>query len=126
LTGRIMRFKIDENLPIEAADVLNQRGHDAETVFQEELNGASDTDIASACKREKRALLTLDMDFSDIRTYPPEDFFGLVILRLRHHDKNHVIEIVSRLVDILQKEPLECYLWIVEENRIRIRGTETK
>jgi predicted nuclease of predicted toxin-antitoxin system len=121
-----MRFKIDENLPIEAADVLNQRGHDAETVFQEELNGASDTDIASACKREKRALLTLDMDFSDIRTYPPEDFFGLVILRLRHHDKNHVIEIVSRLVDILQKEPLECYLWIVEENRIRIRGTETK
>ncbi len=126
MTGRIMRFKIDENLPIEAADILNQSGHDAETVFQEELNGASDTDIASVCKREKRALLTLDMDFSDIRTYPPEDFFGLVILRLRHHDKYHVIEIVSRLVDILKKEPLERYLWIVEENRIRIRGTDTK
>ena len=118
-----MRFKIDENLPIEVADVLNQRGHDAATVFQEELNGASDTDIASACRREKRALLTLDMDFSDIRTYPPEDFYGLVILRPRHHDKYHVIEIVVRLVDILQKEPLERYLWIVEENRIRIRGT---
>ena len=121
-----MRFKIDENLPIDAAEILNQRGHDAETVFQEELDGAPDTDIASACKREKRALLTLDTDFSDIRTYPPEDFFGLVILRLRHHDKYHVLEIVSRLVDILEKEPLERYLWIVEENRIRIRGTDTK
>lgn len=121
-----MRFKIDENLPIEAADLLNQRGHDAQTVFQEELSGAPDTDIASACKREKRALLTLDTDFSDIRTYPPENFFGLVILRLRIHDKHHVLDVVSRLLDILDKEPLECYLWIVEENRIRIRGMDTE
>ena len=109
-----MRFKIDENLPIEAADILNHRGHDAETVFQEELGGAPDTDIALACKREKRALLTLDTDFSDIRNYPPENFFGLVILRLRHHDKDHVLQIVSRLVNILDKEPLESYHWIVE------------
>ena len=71
MIGRMMRFKIDENLPIEAADLLNQRGHDAQTVLQEELSGAPDTDIASVCKREKRALLTLDTDFSDIRTYRP-------------------------------------------------------
>ena len=32
---------------------MNQRAHDAETVFQEELGGAPDTDIALAFMREK-------------------------------------------------------------------------
>jgi hypothetical protein len=36
-----MRFKIDENLPAEIAEMLLARGHAADTVTQEELSGAS-------------------------------------------------------------------------------------
>lgn len=82
-----MRFKIDENLPIEAAEVLQQAGHDASTVLQQDLGGGrADTDTASICQRERRALVTLDMDFADIRTYPPKQFLGLIVLRLRRQD----------------------------------------
>jgi hypothetical protein len=34
------------------------------------------------CRKEGRALLTLDLDFSDIRTYPPEDYHGEAILQV--------------------------------------------
>jgi hypothetical protein len=66
-----MKFKVDENLPIELADLLCEAGHDAVTVHDEKLGGADDDDIAPVCQREARAFLTFDLGFSDIRSYPP-------------------------------------------------------
>ena len=63
-----MKFKIDENLPIEVAELFEKSGHEATTVFQEGLAGAPDHRIISVCQKEKRALVTLDTDFCDIRT----------------------------------------------------------
>lgn len=34
-----MHFKIDENLPIEIAEILNNAGHDAKTVHNQQLQG---------------------------------------------------------------------------------------
>jgi predicted nuclease of predicted toxin-antitoxin system len=117
-----MKFKVDENLPVEAAEVLRQAGHDAVTVLEQQLGGAPDSVIASICRQEGRGLVTLDTDFADIRVYPPTDFPGLIVLRLRRQDKRHVIEALERLTPLLSSEPLECHLWIVEETRVRIRG----
>jgi predicted nuclease of predicted toxin-antitoxin system len=117
-----MRFKIDENLPDEVAAMLRQGGHDASTVLQQELGGRADADIASICQRERRALLTLDADFADIRTYPPKCYPGLIVLRLHRQDKPHVLGLIARLMEQLLQETLDGRLWIVEEARLRIRG----
>ena len=66
-----MKFKLDENMPIEAADLLRNAAYDAETVDDEQLAGHIDPVIAQVCKQEGRILITLDLDFSDIRHYPP-------------------------------------------------------
>ncbi len=42
-----MRFKVDENLPKEAAELFRQSGHDAQTVGEEHLVGHPDPGIAS-------------------------------------------------------------------------------
>ena len=102
-----MRFKIDENLPIEAAELLQQAGYDASTVLQQDLGGKADIDIASVCQRERRVLVTLDMDFADIRAYPPELYPGLIVLRLRQQDKPRVLEVLDHLLPVLSSEPLE-------------------
>lgn len=117
----VSRFKVDENLPVEAAEHLRQAGYDAETALDEHLGGSSDADILAACQREARALLTLDTDFADIRAYPPGQYAGLIVLRLKRQDKPHVLEILARLLPVLASEPLAGRLWIVEEERIRIR-----
>jgi len=117
-----MKFKVDENLPTEAAELLGQAGHDAVTVLEQELGGRADPDIASICQRESRALVTLDTDFADIRAYPPQDFPGLVVLRLKRQDKLHVLEALRRATPVFSREPLQRHLWIVEEGRVRIRG----
>ena len=66
-----MRFKIDENLPIEVAQTLRDGGHDASTALEEGMGGKPDIDIAAVCQRETLVLITLDSDFADIRAYPP-------------------------------------------------------
>ena len=117
-----MKFKIDENLPVEVGELLRAAGHDAVTVVGQDLGGWADPDIASVCRREGRALVTLDTDFTDIRVYPPKEYHGLIVLRLRQQDKPHVLEVLSRLSSVFACERLDCRLWIVEEERIRISG----
>lgn len=41
-----MKFKIDENLPAEAAEILRDAGFVADTVGDEDLSGADDETIA--------------------------------------------------------------------------------
>ena len=59
-----MKFKVDENLPAEIADV---------------------------CRREGRILVSLDLCSSDIRACPPGDWPGFMVLRLWRRNKPRVL-----------------------------------
>ncbi len=120
-----MRFKIDENLPVEVADLLRTAGYDAQTVFDERLVGHPDTHIADAVRQERRVLITLDLDFADIRAFPPKDYTGLIVLRLAMQDKPSVLAVIARVIRLLKTEPLTGLLWIVDETAVRIRGEVT-
>ena len=116
-----MRFKIDENLPQEVAQLLCNHGHDAQSVFDEVLSGQKDPDLFEVCQRERRALMTLDLDFANIQAYPPATAAGIV-LRLVQQDKPWVLAVVERLIPVVAASPLAQKLWIVEEDRVPIRG----
>jgi predicted nuclease of predicted toxin-antitoxin system len=119
-----MQFKIDENLPVEIAEMLNVARHDAKTVNDQRLQGTTDPALINICTAEDRVLVTLDTDFSDIRAYPPEQYSGIIILRLANQAKPYLIDIFKRTIPLIGKEPLKQHLWIVEEARIRIRGKD--
>ena len=61
------------------------------------------------------------IDFADIRAYPPAQFPEFVVLCLRFQAKPHVLGALRRVTPLFQTEQLERRLWIVEEERIRIR-----
>ncbi len=118
-----MRFKTDENLPIEVAELLRRHGHDALSVIDQQLAGHPDPDVARVCQAEKRALVTLDLDFADMRAYPPGLYSGLVVLRPGMQAIPMILRLVEQMIQLLASEPLDGHLWIVEEQRVRIRGT---
>ena len=117
-----MNFKIDENLPAELGHLLAAAGHDAPTVLDQNLGGQPDRRIMEVCKIEKRTLITIDNDFADVRTYPPHDCSGIIVLRLSRQDKPFVLDTVRRSVPTIGMETLDGRLWIVEDQRIRIRS----
>jgi len=74
-----VRFKLDENLPYRAGDTFVDAGHDADTVYDEDLAGQPDEVVLAAAVSENRLLVTLD--FSDLRAYPIGTHCGIVVLR---------------------------------------------
>lgn len=117
-----MRVKVDENLPIDVAGVLRDAGYETDTVLDEALGGTSDVRLAAICQEEGRVLFTLDGDFGDIRTYPPADYPGIVILRPATQSIPDIVALVRRLLPILATEFSPGHLWVVTNDRVRIRG----
>ena len=115
-----MLFKLDENLRTEVGDPLRQLGHDVSTVYDQGLRGRDDHEIAEACRVEGRVLISLDLDFSNIQMFPPENYAGLIVLRLRTKGRIAVESVFRRVIAHLDQEPIAGRLWIVDEQRIRI------
>ena len=99
-------------------------GHDAISILDQRLGGGTDDSISDICRKEDRALVTLDLDFADIRAYPPQDYPGLIVLRLGRQDKLQVLEVIERMLPNIEVEQLSGRLWIVENETIRVRGQD--
>ena len=117
-----MRLKLDENLPIELKRLMATSGHDAETVLDEGMGGKTDADVLTVCLAENRVLMTQDLDFSDIRAFPPSEYPGIIVFRLASQARDGLLEVCAALVKTLARSSPRGQLWIVEDSRIRIRG----
>ena len=116
-----MKLKIDENLPHECADILSGGEFEVHTVTDERLTGAEDSAIAATARTERRVLITLDLDFANIRAYPPAAHAGIVVFRPKRQDKGSVLALARRLALVLANRAPSGELWIVEPDRIRVR-----
>ena len=117
-----MKFKCDENLPLELTALLVRAGHDAHSVFDESLSGAVDSEVGRVCQNESRILITLDLDFASIMNFPPQEYHGIIVLRLTRQDRDTILAVVPRVLALLETTPIAQCLWIVDELRTRIRG----
>ena len=116
-----MKFKLDENLPLELADDLTSLGHEADTVHSEGLAGADDATIVQAAQASGRILMTLDKGIASLLRYPIHEQGGTVLFRPDESGRQCVLSFVrSRLVDLLQLEHVGR-LTVVGPSRIRIR-----
>jgi predicted nuclease of predicted toxin-antitoxin system len=115
------RFKLDENLPREAAVLLRKAGHDVHTVLEERLGGNPDSRVFDTSRAEDRILVTFDLDFSDIRLYPPASHKGIWVLRPHTQSIDNTLALLKGALVLLETEPTHGRLWIVEPERVRIR-----
>jgi len=116
-----MKFKLDENLPPSAVKIFKAHGFDAMSVRDEGLTGCNDDRLVSVCVKEERTLVTLDLDFSDIRKYQPAELNGIIIIRSYKQSRDYTLEILEKIMPFLKTEDVTGKLVIVEEDRIRIR-----
>lgn len=82
------------------------------------------TKLYEVCCREKRCLVSLDLDFSDVVRFPPDKSSGIVIFRASTNLTFEIINyLASQFLKAAEKEDLEGKLWIVEPKWIRIHQT---
>lgn len=121
-----MKVKLDENMPADLAIRLRQAGHDVADVVEEGLGGADDSPILKAATNEGRILMTFDLDFADIRHYPPGSHAGIVVFRLQDQRWQSMQGPVDRLLVGSSLEGLGNGLAIVDETRVRYKRAKKR
>ena len=116
-----MNIKLDENLSRHLKDQLLPLGHNVSTAFEEGLLGKVDVDVSAAAKCEDRMVFTLDLDFADLRKFPPGSHPGIILFRPRSMGPMAVNEFVLKFVRETELASLVRCLAIVEPHRIRVR-----
>jgi predicted nuclease of predicted toxin-antitoxin system len=119
-----MRIKLDENITVDARDLLAALGHDVDTVADEQLVGRPDPDVLAAAVGDDRAPVTFDLGFGDPRSYPPGAHRGVILLRLRDQQPGNVVSVLQRLAEHHKLDELAGCVVVVTEKLVRIRWPE--
>jgi predicted nuclease of predicted toxin-antitoxin system len=97
---------------------LESLGHDAKTVRDEQMSGASDDEVFAAAAAEDRCLVTLDLDFSDPLRFPPAA--GTIVLRVPVPSISMIRRLLQQAITHAADELPTRQIWIVEAGRIRM------
>ena len=116
-----MRFLIDENLPHDLVQVLTEHGHDAHHALDNLKPGCLDDKLFDYAQKEERILVTCDLDFSDIRLYPPGKHAGIVILRIEPQNALHFVEVLKSFLRTTDVPSCAKAIVILENDSYRIR-----
>ena len=116
-----MRVKLDENLGQLHTEFLRQAGYDADRVTDEGLSGATDERVWQEVLKENRFFLTLDLDFSDIRQFPPGSHPRILLLRPNSRGRLAVLELLERILQTHTLEDFRGCLVVADAKQTRIR-----
>jgi predicted nuclease of predicted toxin-antitoxin system len=116
-----MKLKLDENLSRHLKPVLIALDHDVLTAADENLLSQPDTEIARAAKGEKRMLLTLDIEFADLRKHPPGSHPGVILFRPLSLSPLSVNAFIADFIRRTDLEKLAACVAVVDPIRVQIR-----
>jgi predicted nuclease of predicted toxin-antitoxin system len=116
-----MKLKLDENLSRHLKPVLIELGHDVLTAADENLLSHPDTEIAQAAKDEQRMLMTLDVEFADLRKYPPGSHPGVILFRPLSLSPLSVNAFITDFVRRTDLGKLAACVAVVDPVHVRVR-----
>ena len=115
------QLKVDEDLPEDVARIFSEAGSIADTVCQQGWGGSEDEDLWDRVQAESRWLVTADKGFRDVRTYIPETYVGIILLRAAIESRRRYIALAQALVHSVRLEEVSGCLVVVTPRGIRIR-----
>ena len=121
-----MKLKLDENLSRHLKPLLTKVGHDVVTAADENLLSCSDTEIAAAALREERMLLTLDVEFADLRKYPAGSHPGIILFRPPSFGPLSVNKFIIDFLKSTDLSRLTSCVAIVDPVNVRVRSPEKR
>ncbi len=117
-----MKFLTDENIYTQMVEAIRSLSHDVLDIKEQNLFSMPDYDIIQMAQNTGRILITSDKDFSNILTYPPSRYQGIIVLRLSRLTINGATKRVVGFLKTLTEEQMEGKLAIIEPDRVRFRG----
>lgn len=116
-----MKFLLDANIPYSAKQIFRA----TDEVFHVRdigLGDASDRTIIAWAKKRRAVLVTRDFDFANILNFPPQEYFGIVVLKVPpSYHADSIKRVLAGFLSRVDAKSLPGATVIVEEGRFRVR-----
>jgi predicted nuclease of predicted toxin-antitoxin system len=117
----MLKFLVDMCLSPLTSDFLRENRYDVLHVEEINLASAKDEEILKFAVKDKRILVTQDLDFSRLLALSGSSSPGIITLRLQFPSPTNVNKILDRLLRTIPQNEIEGSLISVDETRVRIR-----
>lgn len=116
-----MKFLLDANIPYSAKEIFP----DKDSVLHVDdigLAQSTDEEIISWAKKNKAGLVTRDFDFANILNFPPNNYFGILILKIpSFYTATDIKRVLKKFLSRIDKKLIPKSTIIIEEHRDRIK-----
>jgi|SRR3990167_917757 len=118
----MLRFVVDEDMPRSTSRILRDRGFEVLDVRDCGLRGARDVDIFKFAQREDAVILTGDVGFGNLLSFPIGSHAGIVIAHFPNEVSSSELNyrLIMALCDLDEKD-IKKNLVIIEPGKTRIR-----
>ena len=110
----MLKFLLDENIPIQVRAFLESKGHIAEY----STKGIKNKELASLALNKRYILLTRDYEFADTIPFPPRQFYGIIVLQIHPPKAEKLIKEMETL--LAKVEDYKGRLFIVKDGELKI------
>lgn len=117
-----LRVKLDENLGLVHAAQVRAAGYQCDRVTDEGLSGSRDEIVWQQVLSEGRFFVTLDLDFSDVRSHPPGSHHGVLLIRAESSDRDTAAQILDRVLASHDLADLKGCLVVADAAKTRVRS----
>ena len=94
-----LQFLLDANISPETAIFLRSFGFEVKSLIEAGLGGINDAEVAKIAEREKRVIITFDLDFGEMYFFASKKKFGVIVLRLDDQRVETVNAVLKRFFE---------------------------
>ena len=119
-----MKFLLDANISPETAQYLRRFNFNVKSLIEENLFHFEDSEVIKLAKKEKRIIITFDLDFGEIFYFLERRKVGIVVMRLDDQRVEKVNQILEKFIKYYKLNPKSTKfsksLVILGEDSVRI------
>jgi len=121
-----MRFLLDENISPETEKLVKSWRYEVTSIAEKGIKGVGDLEVIRIAKKEKRVIITQDLDFGRVYYFMMKADVGIIVIRQKRIQTVEMVnQTLKRLFEFIRKENINeeiiaGSLTIISEKKIRI------
>lgn len=118
----MINFLADHCLFGKTVRLLRENGYKVTTLKELKKENASDEEAIQIANSLDAVLISCDLDFGDIFAYPPQEYNGIIVLRMTSETESKTHKILIDFLKQTDREKLRKKLVVIDHRIYRIRS----
>lgn len=116
-----MNFLSDECTYYSTVRLLQRLNHNVITLKDLNLLATEDNKVVNTAKKLERIFVIRDLDFSNIINYPPNNYYGIIVLRIGAQNEEQVHNVFVNYINNKTQQHFVGKIFIISKDKVRIR-----